>query len=101
MKNAKLLVIALIVVIIFSVSAVSAAENTFNATSSDLTQVPHEQVVSVAEPTSVQEVETIDLETSDDEGNEMKLDSDGILIGLPIHGRMMIPFWEVHLKKIF
>ena len=62
--NAKLLVVALIVAMIFSVGAVSAAENNLNATSSDLTQVPHEQVVSVAEPT-VQEVETIDLETSD------------------------------------
>jgi len=62
--NAKLLVVALIVAMIFSVGAVSAAENNLNATSSDLTQVPHGQVVSVAEPT-VQEVETIDLETSD------------------------------------
>ena len=62
--NAKLLVVALIVAMIFSVGAVSAAENNLNATSSDLTQVPYEQVVSVAEPT-VQEVETIDLETSD------------------------------------
>ncbi|MER2013997.1 MAG: hypothetical protein ABS871_05050, partial [Methanobrevibacter sp.] len=79
MKNAKLLVVALIVAAILSVSAVGAAEISFNATSSDPTQVPHEQVVSVAEPTSVQEVETIDLESSDDEGidiNNEKLDSD-------------------------
>ena len=80
MKNAKLLVIALIVAAILSVSAVGAAEISLNATSSDPTQVPHEQVVSVAEPTSVQEVETIDLESSDDKGidinNEIKLDSD-------------------------
>ncbi len=80
MKNAKLLVVALIVAAILSVSAVGAAEISLNATSSDPTQVPHEQVVSVAEPTSVQEVETTDLESSDDKGidinNEIKLDSD-------------------------
>ena len=82
MKNAKLLVIAFIVAIIFSVGAVSAAGNNLNATSSDLTQVPHEQVVSVPESTPVQEVETISLETSDDGEmeitNEIELDSDDL-----------------------
>ena len=47
--NAKLLIIAFILAI-FSVGAVAAAENV-SQDSSDLTQVPHEQVVSVSEPT--------------------------------------------------
>ncbi|WP_295115891.1 CARDB domain-containing protein [uncultured Methanobrevibacter sp.] len=71
--NAKLLVIALIVAMIFSIGAVSAAENIGNITSSDFTQVPHEQVVSVVEPT-VQEVETIDLETSDNTEIDQTMD---------------------------
>ena len=78
----KLLVIALIFAMIFSISAVAAAEN-FNSSSSDLTQVPHEQVVSVAEPT-VQEVETIDLETSEggqSEDNVVSPTSDQIING--------------------
>ena len=60
--NAKLLVVAFIFAMIFAVGSVSAVENG-TASSSDLTQVPHEQVVSVPDST-VQEVETIDLETS-------------------------------------
>ena len=48
--NAKLLVVAFILTI-FSVGAVAAAENV-SQDSSDLTQVPHEQVVSVSEPTA-------------------------------------------------
>ena len=60
--NAKLLVVAFIFAMIFAVGSVLAVENG-TASSSDLTQVPHEQVVSVPDST-VQEVETIDLETS-------------------------------------
>ncbi|MDO5814863.1 MAG: hypothetical protein Q4Q18_04435, partial [Methanobrevibacter sp.] len=67
--NAKLLVVAMIFAMIFSISAVAAAGENITELSSDLTQVPHEQVVSVAEPT-VQEVETIDLETSASDSNQ-------------------------------
>jgi len=67
--NAKLLVVAMIFAMIFSISAVAATSENVTELSSDLTQVPHEQVVSVAEPT-VQEVETIDLETSASDSNQ-------------------------------
>ena len=78
--NAKLLVIALMIAMIFAVGSVSAVENG-TASSSDLTQVPHEQVVSVPDST-VQEVETIDLETSGSnekaQTNEITLGSDNL-----------------------
>ena len=67
--NAKLLIIAFILAI-FSVGAVAAAENV-SQDSSDLTQVPHEQVVSVSEPT-VPEVETTDIQTSASDANVNK-----------------------------
>lgn len=63
--NAKLLVIAMIISMIFSVSAVAASCENITELSSDFTQVPHEQVVSVSEPT-VQEVGATNLETSAD-----------------------------------
>ena len=63
--NAKLLVIAMIIAMIFSVSAIAATSENSTALSSEFTQVPHEQVVSVSEPT-VPEVEATDLETSAD-----------------------------------
>lgn len=81
--NAKLLVVAMIFAMIFSISAVAATSENVTELSSDLTQVPHEQVVSVAEPT-VQEVETIDLETSDandDSENIVSSSSDDIIKG--------------------
>ena len=62
--NAKLLVVAFILAI-FSVGAVAASENV-TLESSDLTQVPHEPVVSVPDST-VLEVEAIDLETCTDD----------------------------------
>ena len=73
--NAKLLVVAFILAI-FSIGAVAASENA-TIGSSELTQVPHEQVVSVSEPT-VPEVETTDIETSakDTNVNEVSLSSD-------------------------
>ena len=64
--NAKLLIIAFILAI-FSVGAVAACENITDF--SDLTQVPHEQVVSVPDST-VQEVETIITETSVDDTSD-------------------------------
>ena len=71
--NAKLLVIALMIAMIFAVGSVSAVENG-TADASDLTLVPHEQVVSVPDST-VQEVETIDTETSADDTNVEKISS--------------------------
>ncbi len=62
--NAKLLVIAMIFAMIFSVSAVAAVNENVTELSSEFTQVPHEQVASVVEPT-VQEFGATDLETSD------------------------------------
>ena len=70
---AKLLVIALMIAMIFAVGSVSAVENG-TADASDLTLVPHEQVVSVPDST-VQEVETIDTETSADDTNVEKISS--------------------------
>ena len=70
---AKLLVIALMIAMIFAVGSVSAVENG-TADTSDLTLVPHEQVVSVPDST-VQEVETIDTETSADDTNVEKISS--------------------------
>ena len=70
---AKLLVIALMIAMIFAVGSVSAVENG-TADSSDLTLVPHEQVVSVPDST-VQEVETINTETSADDTNVDKISS--------------------------
>ena len=71
---AKLLVVAFILAI-FSVGAVAASENV-TLDSSELTQVPHEQVVSVSEPT-VPEVETTNQETSaNDINNEISVSSD-------------------------
>ena len=70
---AKLLVIALVFAMGFAVGSVSAVENG-TADASDLTLVPHEQVVSVPDST-VQEVETIDTETSADDTNVEKISS--------------------------
>ena len=70
---AKLLVIALMIAMIFAVGSVSAVENG-TADASDLTLVPHEQVVSVPDST-VQEVETINTETSADDTNVEKISS--------------------------
>ena len=61
--NAKLLVVAMVIAVIFSIGAVSASGENVTALANDFTQVPHEQVVSVSEPT-VQEVGATDLETS-------------------------------------
>ena len=71
--NAKLLVIALMIAMIFAVGSVSAVENG-TADASDLTLVPHERVVSVPDST-VQEVETINTETSADDTNVEKISS--------------------------
>ncbi|MDO5813997.1 MAG: hypothetical protein Q4Q18_00025 [Methanobrevibacter sp.] len=60
--NAKLLVVAMVIAVIFSIGAVSASGENVTALANDFTQVPHEQVVSVSEPT-VQEVGATDLET--------------------------------------
>ena len=70
---AKLLVIALVFAMVFAVGSVSAVENG-TADSSDLTLVPHEQVVSVPDST-VQEAGTSDLETSEDDTNVEKISS--------------------------
>ena len=70
---AKLLVIALMIAMIFAVGSVSAVENG-TADASDLTLVPHERVVSVPDST-VQEVETINTETSADDTNVEKISS--------------------------
>ena len=61
------------IAMIFAVGSVSAVENG-TADASDLTLVPHEQVVSVPDST-VQEVETIDTETSADDTNVEKISS--------------------------
>ena len=61
------------IVMIFAVGSVSAVENG-TADASDLTLVPHEQVVSVHDST-VQEVETIDTDTSADDTNVEKISS--------------------------
>ena len=72
--NAKFLVVAFILAI-FSVGVVAASEDV-GLESSELTQVPHEQVVSVSEPT-VPEVETTNYETSaNDINNEISVSSD-------------------------
>lgn len=64
---------------IFSVGAVAASENV-TADTGDLTQVPHEQVVSVSDPT-VPEIETTTTETSidDTQVNEVSSNSDDII----------------------
>ena len=77
-KYAKLLGIAFVLAI-FSVGAVAASENV-TADTGDLTQVPHEQVVSVSDPT-VPEIETTTTETSidDTQVNEVSSNSDDII----------------------
>ena len=62
--NAKLLVIAMIFAMIFSVSAVAAVNENVTELSSEFTQVPHEQVASIVEPTGP-EIGATDLKTAD------------------------------------